>query len=127
VDDVQPAAISLARLFRVFLYLSATSFGGGVVAYLREHLAAKSGSTRITFCPPPRARSRRSAFFFTAVPFLKGFGCNAIKRARRTTILSTSHYRWDRPWSPFDWHGASNASMVAEFAYSAIRALQLIV
>ena len=31
-----------------------------------------------------------------------------------------------RSWSPFDWHGP-NASMLAEFAYSVIRALQLIV
>ena len=41
-------------------------------------------------------------------------------------ILSTSHYPLGPPWSLFDGHGP-NASMVAEFAYSAIRALQLIV
>jgi len=34
----QVAKVSLGRLFRVFLYIGATSFGGGVVAYLREHL-----------------------------------------------------------------------------------------
>ena len=45
---------------------------------------------------------------------------------RRTAILSTSRLPLGLPCSPFDWHGP-NASMVAEFAYSAIRALQLIV
>lgn len=33
-----PKQVSLAQLFRVFFYMGATSFGGGVVAYLREHL-----------------------------------------------------------------------------------------
>jgi chromate transporter len=36
-----PAAVSLARVFKVFLYIGATSFGGGVVAYLREHLVKR--------------------------------------------------------------------------------------
>ena len=33
--------VTLARLFRVFLVLGATSFGGGVVAYLRQALVVK--------------------------------------------------------------------------------------
>jgi chromate transporter len=33
--------VSLARLFRVFFVLGATSFGGGVVAYLRQALVVK--------------------------------------------------------------------------------------
>ncbi len=33
-----PKQVSLGQLFRVFFYMGATSFGGGVVAYLREHL-----------------------------------------------------------------------------------------
>jgi len=33
--------ISLAKLFGVFLYIGATSFGGGVVAYLQEHLVTR--------------------------------------------------------------------------------------
>ena len=41
MGDARPAAISLARLFLVFLYIGATSFGGGVVAYLREHLVER--------------------------------------------------------------------------------------
>jgi chromate transporter len=36
-----PAAVSLGRLFNVFLYIGATSFGGGVVAYLRDHLVQR--------------------------------------------------------------------------------------
>jgi chromate transporter len=32
---------SLAKIFWVFLYIGATSFGGGVVAYLREHLVER--------------------------------------------------------------------------------------
>jgi len=36
-----PAAVSLRRLFGVFLYIGATSFGGGVVAYLRDHLVKR--------------------------------------------------------------------------------------
>ncbi len=38
VDEARPAAISLAKIFWVFLYIGATSFGGGLIAYLREHL-----------------------------------------------------------------------------------------
>jgi len=37
--EVEP--VTLARLFRVFLVLGATSFGGGVVAYLRQALVVK--------------------------------------------------------------------------------------
>ena len=33
--------VSLAKLFGVFFYIGATSFGGGVVAYLREHLVSR--------------------------------------------------------------------------------------
>jgi chromate transporter len=32
---------SLPSLFRVFFFIAATSFGGGVVAYLREHLVSR--------------------------------------------------------------------------------------
>ena len=32
---------TIAQLFGVFLYIGATSFGGGVVAYLREHLVER--------------------------------------------------------------------------------------
>jgi len=35
------ANVSLARIFGVFFYIGATSFGGGVVAYLREHLVER--------------------------------------------------------------------------------------
>ncbi|MGD0073726.1 MAG: chromate transporter [Candidatus Binataceae bacterium] len=38
MDEARPAAISLAKIFWVFLYIGATSFGGGLIAYLREHL-----------------------------------------------------------------------------------------
>jgi chromate transporter len=43
VSDVPPSSskVSLSQLFRVFLYIGATSFGGGVVAYLREHLVER--------------------------------------------------------------------------------------
>ena len=34
-------AVSLAKIFWVFLYIGATSFGGGVVAYLRAHLVER--------------------------------------------------------------------------------------
>ncbi len=34
-------SVSLAKLFTVFLNVGATSFGGGVVAYLREHLVVR--------------------------------------------------------------------------------------
>jgi chromate transporter len=37
----EPPKISLAKLFGVFFYIGATSFGGGVVAYLREHLVSR--------------------------------------------------------------------------------------
>jgi chromate transporter len=41
-DASLPApAISLGTLFVVFLYIGATSFGGGLVAYLREHLVER--------------------------------------------------------------------------------------
>jgi chromate transporter len=33
-----PAAVTLGAIFRTFLFIGATSFGGGVVAYLRENL-----------------------------------------------------------------------------------------
>src|SRR5271163_5314815 len=33
--------VSLSQLFWVFFYIGATSFGGGVVAYLREHLVSR--------------------------------------------------------------------------------------
>src|SRR5215470_1061386 len=33
-----PSPVSLGELFRTFLVIGATSFGGGVVAYLRENL-----------------------------------------------------------------------------------------
>jgi chromate transporter len=33
--------VSLTKLFGVFFYIGATSFGGGVVAYLREHLVSR--------------------------------------------------------------------------------------
>jgi chromate transporter len=35
------ADVALPRLFWVFFYIGATSFGGGVVAYLREHLVER--------------------------------------------------------------------------------------
>ena len=43
MTDAAPSApnVSLAKLFSVFLYVGATSFGGGVVAYLREHLVVR--------------------------------------------------------------------------------------
>ena len=37
----QTSKVSLARIFGVFFYIGATSFGGGVVAYLREHLVSR--------------------------------------------------------------------------------------
>jgi chromate transporter len=33
--------VSLPKLFGVFLYIGATSFGGGVLAYLRDHLVVR--------------------------------------------------------------------------------------
>jgi chromate transporter len=43
VSDAPPPTptVTLWQLFRVFLYIGATSFGGGVVAYLREHLVER--------------------------------------------------------------------------------------
>jgi chromate transporter len=41
VPSSPPPGVSLAKLFTVFLYVGATSFGGGVVAYLREHLVVR--------------------------------------------------------------------------------------
>ena len=42
-DAPKPSApnVGLVKLFTVFLYVGATSFGGGVVAYLREHLVVR--------------------------------------------------------------------------------------
>jgi chromate transporter len=37
----QVAKVSLAKLFGVFLYIGATTIGGGVIAYLREHLVSR--------------------------------------------------------------------------------------
>lgn len=37
----QAPKVSLAKIFGVFFYIGATSFGGGVVAYLREHLVSR--------------------------------------------------------------------------------------
>jgi chromate transporter len=36
-----PKQVSLVKLFGVCAYIGATSFGGGVVAYLREHLVSR--------------------------------------------------------------------------------------
>lgn len=38
-----PAQVSYRELFKTFLVIGATSFGGGVIAYLREHLIARRG------------------------------------------------------------------------------------
>lgn len=44
-------ARSLARIARVFFKIGATSFGGGVVAYLRGAMVKqKIGSTTTVFC-----------------------------------------------------------------------------
>jgi chromate transporter len=37
----QAPKVPLAKLFWVFFYIGATSFGGGVIAYLREHLVSR--------------------------------------------------------------------------------------
>jgi chromate transporter len=42
-SDATPARPSLGALFRVFLITGAISFGGGVVAYLREYLVSREG------------------------------------------------------------------------------------
>ena len=41
----EPAAgrVSLAEIFQTFLVIGATSFGGGVVAYLRQALVVRKG------------------------------------------------------------------------------------
>ena len=41
MKESSPPAVSLAKIFWVFLYIGATSFGGGVVAYLRQHLVER--------------------------------------------------------------------------------------
>jgi len=43
VDESSATEVSLAEIFWVFLYIGATSFGGGLVAYLREHLVERQG------------------------------------------------------------------------------------
>lgn len=43
MERAAPARVSLAAIFRTFLVIGATSFGGGVIAYLREHLVAERG------------------------------------------------------------------------------------
>ena len=40
-DGAGPRAVSLGEIFRTFLLIGATSFGGGVVAYLRASLVGK--------------------------------------------------------------------------------------
>ena len=40
-DAQQRSTPTIPQLFSVFLYIGATSFGGGVVAYLREHLVER--------------------------------------------------------------------------------------
>ena len=40
-DESRTPEIGLGRIFRAFLLLGATSFGGGVVAYLREALVVR--------------------------------------------------------------------------------------
>jgi chromate transporter len=39
--SAQTPKVPLAKLFWVFFYIGATSFGGGVIAYLREHLVSR--------------------------------------------------------------------------------------
>jgi chromate transporter len=42
MSEIKPKkTASLKSLFGVFLYIGATSFGGGVVAYLREHIVER--------------------------------------------------------------------------------------
>jgi hypothetical protein len=41
MKDVPAPKVSLAKLFGVFLYIGATSFGGAVVAYLRDYLVSR--------------------------------------------------------------------------------------
>jgi chromate transporter len=42
-EPAPPAQVSLAEIFRAFLLIGATSFGGGVMAYLRSSLVDKRG------------------------------------------------------------------------------------
>ncbi|CAH1671574.1 MULTISPECIES: chromate transporter [unclassified Chelatococcus] len=42
-DTGQPARVGLAEIFLTFLVIGATSFGGGVVAYLRNSLVLQKG------------------------------------------------------------------------------------
>ncbi len=41
VNELPQPAVRLTTIFWVFLYIGATSFGGGLVAYLREHLVER--------------------------------------------------------------------------------------
>lgn len=41
MNELPPSTIRLAKIFWVFLYIGATSFGGGLLAYLREHLVER--------------------------------------------------------------------------------------
>src|SRR5262245_66311858 len=41
VETSRPGEVSIPRIFAAFLLIGATSFGGGVVAYLRDSLVAK--------------------------------------------------------------------------------------
>jgi chromate transporter len=41
VEAARPGEVSIPRIFAAFLLIGATSFGGGVVAYLRDSLVAK--------------------------------------------------------------------------------------
>lgn len=43
MSDTPRKATGLTEIFWVFLYIGATSFGGGLVAYLREHLVERQG------------------------------------------------------------------------------------
>ena len=40
-EPAQVPNVSLAKLFGVFLYIGSTSFGGGAIAYLRDHLVLR--------------------------------------------------------------------------------------
>src|SRR5262245_17396673 len=43
LNDTPPSDVTLGEIFRAFLLIGATSFGGGVVAYLRSSLVTKHG------------------------------------------------------------------------------------
>lgn len=43
LNDTSPSDVTLGEIFRTFLLIGATSFGGGVVAYLRSSLVTKHG------------------------------------------------------------------------------------